>query len=196
MALLFINKVAENREAFEAKVKWISKQLDIDPNWLMAVMNSESGLNHRIQNTAYPVNGGFATGLIQFIPSTAAGLGTTTEALKNMSNIDQLDYVYKYFKPYADKIENFVDLYMVTFFPAAVGKPANHILSTKKISAAAVARSNPIFDLNKDSKITVAEVEEAFLKRLPEELRDLWKKKRPIGSNGSGFINGKSSLQS
>lgn len=192
MQLLFINKVGENRQAFAQKVIEISKKLDIDPNWLMAVMNSESGLNHRIQNTAYPVNGGFATGLIQFIPSTAKGLGTSTEALKNMSNVEQLDYVYKYFKPYADRIESFVDLYMVTFFPAAVGKPSNHVLQAKNIPAAAIAKSNPIFDLDKNGSITVGEVEAAFLKRLPESLQEEWKKKRPIGSKGLGSTNGKS----
>lgn len=192
MKLLFINKVGENREAFAKKVIEISEKLDINPDWLMAVMNSESGLNHRIQNTSYPVNGGFATGLIQFIPSTAKGLGTTTEELKNMSNVEQLDYVFKYFKPYADKIENFVDLYMVTFFPAAVGKPGNHVLRAKNIPAGAVAKSNPIFDLDKNGSITVAEVEEAFLKRLPASLREAWKKKRPIGLKGSEDISGKS----
>jgi hypothetical protein len=177
MELIFINKVLQNREAFAAKVIEISKKLDIDPNWLMAVMNSESGLNPQARNTKYPVNGGYATGLIQFIPSTARHLGTTTDALYQMSNLEQLDWVYKYFRPYRDKIESFVDLYMVTFFPAAVGKKDDHILQAKNISVLAVARANPIFDLDKNGKITVGEVSEAFLKRLPSNVREAFKKK-------------------
>ena len=88
----FENKVTTNKEAFLQKVKLIAVKLGIDPNWLMFVMNSESGLNP----AAYNPNGG-ASGLIQFMPDTGVGLGTTTAALRQMSNVDQLDYVYKYF---------------------------------------------------------------------------------------------------
>lgn len=42
-----------------------------------------------------------ATGLIQFMPATAQGMGTTTAALAAMSAVQQLDYVQRYFKPYA-----------------------------------------------------------------------------------------------
>lgn len=194
MELYFINKVTSNREAFAAKVKEISKKLDIDPNWLMAVMNSESGLNPQARNTKYPVGGGYATGLIQFIPSTARHLGTTTDALYNMSNVEQLDWVYKYFRPYRDKIESFVDLYMVTFFPAAIGKKDDHVLQAKNISALAVARANPIFDLDKNGKVTVGEVTEAFLKRLPLEIREAFKKKVSTFGKGSGVTSGPSPL--
>ena len=65
-------------------------ELQIRPNWLMFVMYFESRLNHRAVNR---ISG--ATGLIQFMPSTARGLGTTTDALFNMSNVDQLYYVKK-----------------------------------------------------------------------------------------------------
>ena len=112
MTLLWLNLVKENASAFSTKVLSIAQNLGIDPNWLMHVMYSESGLNHRIVN---PMGG--ATGLIQFMPSTAKGLGTTTSALSNMSNVEQLDWVYKYFKPYTGKIKSFVDLYMITFMP-------------------------------------------------------------------------------
>jgi hypothetical protein len=190
MELYFINKVKSNRDAFAAKVIEISKKLDIDPNWLMAVMNSESGLNPQARNMAYPLNGGYATGLIQFIPSTAKHLGTSTDALYNMSNLEQLDWVYKYFRPYRDKIESFIDLYMVTFFPAAVGKRNDHVLQAKNISALAIARANPIFDLNKDGKVTVGEVSEAFLKRLPEEIREAFKKKVSTFGKELGVTNG------
>lgn len=173
---------------FMNKVIQVSKNLDIDPLWLLAVMDSESHLDSTAQNTAHPVGGGFATGLIQFIPSSAGmvyygknydvkkdaaagypqGRGAT-EKLKNMSSIEQLDYVEKYFKSYIKNLNSYVDLYMVTFFPVAVGKPDDFVLEAKYIPRAKIATSNPVFDLNKDKKITVGEVKEAFLKRIPTQ---------------------------
>ena len=102
----FENKVTSNKEAFLQKVRLICAKLGIEPDWLMFVMNSESGLNP----AAYNPNGG-ASGLIQFMPDTAKGLGTTTEALRKMSNVAQLDYVYKYFYPYRGKMSSLYDLY-------------------------------------------------------------------------------------
>ena len=84
--------VKTNKDIFLQKVKEISSLLGINPNWLMFVMRWESSLNPAAVN---PISG--ATGLIQFLPSTAKSLGTSTTALKNMSNIDQLDYVVFFF---------------------------------------------------------------------------------------------------
>ena len=82
MSLLFEEKVTRNRATFIAKVKSISAKLLIEPDWLMAVMYKESGINEKAVNP----NGG-ATGLIQFMPTTAKSLGTTTAALRAMSNV-------------------------------------------------------------------------------------------------------------
>ncbi len=73
-----------------------------------------------------------ASGLIQFIDTTAAGLGTSTAALRDMSALQQLDYVEKYFQPYFGKLRGgFSDLYRVIFFPASIGKPANYIFGSQ-----------------------------------------------------------------
>ncbi len=151
-ALIFENLVTINKDQFIAKVRSIASKLFIDPNWLMAVMYKESGLNHRAVNS----HGG-ATGLIQFMPATATGLGTTTQSLLAMSNVDQLDYVYKYFQPYKLKILSYPDLYLITFFPAALSKPIDYIFQTTKLPAAVVARFNPTIDINKDGTITMSE---------------------------------------
>lgn len=152
MALLFEDKVTRNKEAFVDKVKSISAKLLIEPDWLMAVMYKESGLNEKAVNP----NGG-ATGLIQFMPATARSLGTTTAALSTMSNVEQLDYVYKYYKPYITKLNSYPDLYLATFFPVALGKSDDWVLQTSTLSAKTIARANPVIDLNKDDKITVGE---------------------------------------
>src|SRR5262245_63745597 len=65
--------------AFKRRVIEISAELGMDPNNLMAAMAFESGRTFRadIEN---PLSG--AVGLIQFMPATAKGLGTSTSALK------------------------------------------------------------------------------------------------------------------
>jgi hypothetical protein len=170
MALLFKERIPVNREAFAAKVIQISALLKLrSPDDLMAVMYSESGLDSTIQNTKYPVGGYPATGLIQIIQSTAVALGTTVAKLKAMSNVQQLDYVYKYYTQPEFKnktFRNYTDLYLATFFPVAIDQPDSYILQTNAIKASALAKSNPIFDLNKDLQITVGEVKKAMLLRL------------------------------
>lgn len=172
MSLLFEEKVTRNKEAFIAKVKSISAKLLIEPDWLMAVMYKESGINEKAVNP----NGG-ATGLIQFMPATAQSLGTTTAALKAMSNVEQLDYVYKYYKPYITKLNSYPDLYLATFFPAALGKSDDWVLQTSRLSAKTIARANPVIDLNKDDKITVGEFKEYCYKQFSTEIQNRLKKK-------------------
>jgi len=143
---------------FVQKVKDMAGRLGVKPEWILAVMKNESNMS----TTAKNPNGG-ATGLIQFMPSTAKGLGTTTEALSKMSATEQLTYVEKYFKPYAGKIKSGTDLYMATFWPAGVGKPDSY-----NIGGAEVARVNKIFDLDKNGQITAGEFRQYYAKRFPE----------------------------
>lgn len=147
--MLFEEYVKTNKDAFLAKVRLIANQLGINPEWLMAVMYKESRLNEKAVNST-----GGATGLIQFMPSTAKGLGTTTTALKAMSNVEQLDWVSKYYKPYKNKLTSYPDLYLATFYPAALGKADSYIIGAK---GSKVSSQNPGIDLNKDGVITKGE---------------------------------------
>lgn len=168
--LIFANKVKTNREQFIKRVIEISRLLKIDPNWLMILINAESAgtFSASVKNPK-----GGATGLIQFMPNTAKGLGTSTDALAKMTNVQQLDYVYKYFKPYTGKIKSYYDLYLATFFPAVIGKPDNTVLQTKKLSASLIANQNPgINKWPKDNKITVGEFKQYVLSTIPKELRN------------------------
>ena len=170
--MLFIEKVRSNREEFRNKVIDISAKLKVNPDWLMLVMNSESKLNHRAFN---PDSG--ATGLIQFIPKTAIGLGTTTQELRGMSNVKQLDYVYLYFKRFAGKMNSYYDMYLATFFPLAIGKPDDWVFQTAKLSAFKIAKQNPAINkFPKDRKITISEfkkyVESTIPKKAQESISD------------------------
>ncbi|MDR2684213.1 MAG: transglycosylase SLT domain-containing protein [Prevotellaceae bacterium] len=163
--MIYEEYIPNSKTAFIAKVQQISRQLGINPDWLMVVMYAESRLNP----AAYNKSSG-ASGLIQFMPSTAVGLGTTTAALRQMTNVAQLDYVYKYFKNYSGRINSVYDLYKIVFFPAMLGKPADWVLQTSTLSASAIAKANKIIDANNDSKITVAEFEQYVDKYLKKKM--------------------------
>jgi hypothetical protein len=139
---------------FKERVLWVADNLGCSPSDLMACMAWESAETFRadIKNAA----GSGATGLIQFMPSTARGLGTTTTALANMTPEDQLNYVYKYFQPYAGRLHNLGDLYMAILWPKGVEKPDHYVLFDKA-KMPTTFRQNAGLDVNKDGLVTRAE---------------------------------------
>jgi hypothetical protein len=156
----FEEYIKENREEFTEKVNNISNELGIEANWLMFVMWFESKLNPQAVN---PISS--AVGLIQFMPSTARSLGTNTDVLKRMNNVQQLDYVLAYLRPYKGKMKRWIDVYLAVFYPKAMGKPDFVITSD------IVARQNGVFDLNRDLDITVKEIETALRNSMPEQYK-------------------------
>lgn len=149
-------------QPFVDRVHQIAQRIGARPEWLFAVMQNESGMRPDAVNP----NGG-ATGLIQFMPATARGLGTSTAALRNMSALQQLDYVERYFAPYAGKIHSGADLYLATFYPAAMGKSDDWVLGSQNRTSGAVARANPIFDLDRNQQITAGEFRRYYQRRFP-----------------------------
>ena len=100
--MIYENKVPP---AFAGKVKQLAARLSVNPDHLMAIMWSESRLDPSARNPR-----GGAVGLIQFMPATAEGLGTTAEKLLKMTGEEQLDYVELFFRPYAARCRTFADL--------------------------------------------------------------------------------------
>ena len=142
---------------FIASVRWIADALEMPAdgvNMLMACMAWESGetFSPSVKNAA----GSGATGLIQFMPSTAKGLGTSTAALAKMTPIQQLNYVYKYFAGYKGRLKNLGDVYMAILWPAGVGKADSYVLWDKRTKPTTY-RQNSGIDINKDGVITRAE---------------------------------------
>lgn len=153
---------------FVAAVTWIANAISLpDPdgegtNNLLACMAFESGetFSPSIKNGA----GSGATGLIQFMPSTARSLGTTTDKLAKMTQLQQLNYVYKYFAPHKGKLKNLGDIYMAILWPAGIGKADTWVLWDSK-SRPTVYRQNSGLDVNKDGVITRGEA----LKKIREK---------------------------
>ena len=114
---------------------------------LLAVMEFESNTDPACRNRIG------ATGLIQFMPATAASLGTSTDALLEMTGVEQLAYVEKYLATYRNRLRTLSDLYMAVLWPAAIGKPDDYVLWVR---GSAAYRVNPL-DWNKDGDITKAE---------------------------------------
>lgn len=139
---------------FKAKVIEIAEYIGTDPNYLMACMAFESAetFSPSIRNAA----GSGATGLIQFMPATARGLGTTTNNLAALTAEQQLDYVKKYFAPYRGRLRTLSDVYMAILWPAAIGKSESSALWSRA-GRPVTYRQNAGLDANRDGVITKAE---------------------------------------
>ena len=144
---------------FQQAVFGLSQRLGISAGDLYAVMDFETGgtFDPAQKNLA----GSGATGLIQIMPSTAVGLGTTTEALASMSRIEQLEYVEKYLVRAGVKPGHGIsDIYMSVLFPAAVGKSDDFVLFGKGAMSEYQGNAytqNSGLDSNGNGSITKAE---------------------------------------
>lgn len=139
---------------FRDKVRAISGRLGCAPDDLMSCMAWESGRS--FSPSKKNMAGSGATGLIQFMPTTATGLGTSTAALAAMTAVQQLDWVEKYFQPYKGKLNTLADLYMAILWPAGVGKPMEYVLWDAR-TRPTTFRQNAGLDINRDGSITKAE---------------------------------------
>lgn len=137
--------------------KWSGEHAD----WLMSCMAFESGetFSPSIKNFA----GSGATGLIQFMPSTAIGLGTTVKDLAAMTPVQQLRYVKWYFRPYYRRINSLSDMYMAILMPKYVGEPEDAVLFRDGTIA---YRQNSGLDGDRDGLITKKEAAAMVHKKL------------------------------
>ena len=149
---------------FKNKVIDICGRLGCDPSHLTSSMAFETGETFA-PDKVNRVSG--ATGLIQFMPSTARGLGTTTAALAAMTALDQLDVVERYFQPFKGKMSTISDVYMAILFPAAIGKPEAAVLFKKPSIA---YEENKGLDVNNDGQVTKGEAAAKVVQKLARGL--------------------------
>lgn len=129
------------------KIKDISEKFSIKPIWLMRVIIKESG---GYPNAVNPKSN--ATGIIQWMPSTAKYLGTSVDNLKQMSIVEQLYYVEKYLHKVTSNynINSYENLYLSVFYPKALGKSDNYIIGNND----KVVAQNKTVDFDNDGIIT------------------------------------------
>jgi hypothetical protein len=155
----------KNDTAFIGKVQSVSNDLGINPNDLLRVIEFET--NNTWSPSVQPINKdgeklSSATGLIQFLESTAKGLGTTTEALSRMSRVEQMDYVARYLAPYKGRIKNFGDIYMAVHWPAGIGKDESYVMYR---SGSKEYNANKSLDTNGDGTVTRGETIASVISR-------------------------------
>lgn len=150
---------------FKQKVIEIANRLQVDPSVLMAVMAFETGREFK-SGTLNRASG--ATGLIQFMPSTATSLGTTTAKLAAMSEVKQLDFVEAYLKPYTGKMNDVASAYMAVLWPKAVPQALSFVLFEAPSKA---YKLNKGLDADDDGKVTKAEASAKVSQQLVEGMR-------------------------
>jgi tape measure domain-containing protein len=127
-------------------VEKIARRRGANPNDLLGVFGFESGLDPSRTNKIG------ATGLIQFLPSTARALGTTTDALRKQTAIEQLEYVDKYLAQFDKVLDTTEKLYSAVLRGKVLNDPET-VLFTKGTKAYA---QNPL-DFDKSGTVTLSE---------------------------------------
>ena len=155
-------------EDFKQALAQIASELGVDADSLMYVMWHESRLNPQAQaglNPGAPFDPSRATGLMQWEPSTAQSLGTSTSALFGMSGSQQLPFVQKYFqgikKTYGPKVlQDIPSVYLAVFYPYALAQQMNFVLGSEVSQdyAAQIAKENPAFDIGKKGYIQKSDI--------------------------------------
>jgi len=136
---------------FERKVRIMARSLNVPPEWVMAVIHSESRFNPKIKNR----KGSGARGLIQWMPHVYRNMGV--KRLPS-SSVAQLDLVEQYLCERQSQVGNYrnlTDLRLAVLYPVAVGKSKNYVLYRKPFLA---YEQNMGLDVNKDGKVTVKDI--------------------------------------
>lgn len=136
---------------------WCNRLGIDEPSWLMACMAFETGrtFSPSVRNAA----GSGAVGLIQFMPSTAAMLGTDTTKLADMTAEQQLVYVGRYFETFAHRLDNLGDVYGAILWPAMIGKTYNTVVFDQADpNHPKLYLQNRGLDFDHDGKITKGEI--------------------------------------
>ena len=152
-----------NTSSFEDKVREISSMLDVPPEWLMAVMYSESKFDASVLNH----KGSGATGLIQFMPATASDMNVSLHRLARMNHLQQLEYVYMYLQTARERYGEYnslADLYLAVLYPKARNQDYCYTLYAKPSKA---YLQNSGLDENKDGRVTISDIDRRMKRLYP-----------------------------
>lgn len=152
--VLDVAGLRQTSSAFKSALAEMALSMGLDPGYIAAVMAIETGRTFSASIRNPHTN---ATGLIQFMPGTARAMGTTVDDLARMSNVAQLEYVKRFFKPYLSRIRPNVpgDYYLAVFWPAYIGHDPSKVIFSAGDTGYA---QNSGLDKNGDGRITVGDV--------------------------------------
>src|SRR5262245_59490504 len=105
-------RILRGQPHFWLELQAVAARLKTQPEWLLNVMASESQLDPSARNS---LPGQTASGLLQFIESTAQGMGTTTAVIRRMSPLEQLHLVERYLTPFRNRLNSLADVYLAVF---------------------------------------------------------------------------------
>jgi transglycosylase-like protein with SLT domain len=149
-----LNTILQEQPGFWREIHGVAARLKTHPAWLLNVMACESLFDADARN---PLPGQSASGLLQIIESTARGMGTTANAIRQMSPLQQLRFVERYFKPFTGQLDTLADVYTAVLRGSVIeGGDAVIVVNSKNEQR--VYTLNKSLDLNNDGYITKGEL--------------------------------------
>lgn len=130
---------------------------DYNANHLSKVIEHESGYKTHALNPSTK-----ASGIIQFLPSTARGLGTSAASIRKMSFRSQLKLTMKYLKSIESmtntQIQDSIDMYLAVFHPKTLKQRYSRGRTVIFRRGTEGYRLNSNNDLNRDGDIDIYDV--------------------------------------
>lgn len=166
---------------FVKKLQEMSNEYgNVSPEDFLTIFIKENGVNKdgvllldQDSKAETDKKGGHAKGLIQFVPTTAESIGLDQSKTSEMSPVEQLEFVDKFYKQFDHKnINGYEDLYLTTFYPAAVNQPDDFVIASGDQTA--YSANKPI-DKDKDGKITKADFISYAKSTIPSSSKDFFK---------------------
>jgi len=160
-----VTHTADLADSFFAAIHTVAATLQTQPQFLLVVMNSESGIRASAHNP-----NGHASGLIQFMPATLRGLGWTQghEAFRRLTATEQMPFVQRYYLPFVRQgLNSTARLYQTTFLPATLNRgsePDTVIVDINNNDNAFAYAPNRGLDRRGDGRILVGDLT-AFVER-------------------------------
>jgi hypothetical protein len=149
-----LTEILRNQPQFWIELQAVAERLQTQPAWLLNVMASESLFNPAARN---PLPGQTASGLLQFIESTARRMGTTTEAIRRMNPVEQLRLVERYLTPFRGRLNSLADVYLAVFRGVVIeGNETVVVVDSGKERR--IYALNKSLDLNGDGRIVKGEL--------------------------------------
>lgn len=115
---------SDTREA----IRVLCEKFKIEEAWFYQLIDLESNGNPQAVND---ITG--ASGIIQFMPTTAKALGISIEDIRKMTVSEQLPWVDKYLTKIKGSREftSFLDLYFAVFYPRGIGQPHDYVIGSE-----------------------------------------------------------------